>query len=134
MRKITTLCLLLGLALTGLMAQKYALVYQGYPYKKTLCDDPTYAIGEKVTVSPFVPEKEGKVFSHWEFEGRKFSPAQTFTMPAKDVVLVPVWESGTAVEPIDAAHPDGAKKFLENGFFFIINNGVKYTIMGEQVQ
>ena len=134
MKKITSVFLLLFLTMSCFAWQEYTLVYQGYSYKKTLCDDPTYAPGEKVKLSAGIPEMSGKVFSHWEFEGNKYTPSQTFVMPHKDVVLVPVWEDkGTGIENLQQSAVS-SQKVLRDGVLYIIYNGVKYNVMGERVQ
>lgn len=133
MREITTLVLLLLLAWTGMTAQPFALVYQGYQFYKTTCGNPMFEEGDTITISAGIPEMYGKKLSHWEFDGNQYKPSDTFIMPAKDVVLVPVWESGTAVENIQDTN-SGNYKLLENGVLYIINNGVKYNGLGERVQ
>ena len=124
-RKAACLAFTILLAVTA-SAEQYTLVYQGYPFKKTLCDDPAYAAGNHLTISAGVPKKDGKVFKCWEFDGNTYSPAQKFTMPAKDVVFVPVWEDGSGVESVQPS----AVSCQKIGQLVIIRDGVEYNALG----
>ena len=128
---ITTFCLLL-MSVAGMAEEKYSLTYEGYPYKKTMCEEPTYAEGAKLTLSAGKPKEEGKVFLYWSFDGRQYQPAQKFTMPGKDVVLVAVWGDDEAVENVQ--HSDaGIQKILHNGQLMIVRDGKMYTVTGVEI-
>ena len=47
--------------------------------------------GNKVSVSPTTPTKDGFVFGGWQFDGTVYEPGDEFVMPAQDVVLVAKW-------------------------------------------
>ena len=47
--------------------------------------------GNKVSVSPTTPTKDGFVFGGWQFDGTVYEPGDDFVMPAQDVVLVAKW-------------------------------------------
>jgi hypothetical protein len=117
------------LAVLTASAEQFTLTYQGYPFKKTLCEDPTYAAGEHLTISAGVPKESGKVFKCWEFDGKTYSPAQKFTMPAKDVVFVPVWDGGTGVEQAQPSDTN-CRKILRDGQLVILRDGVEYNVYG----
>ena len=134
MRKFTILSLLL-LASVVALAQEYSITYQGYPFLfRTSCDEPFFTAGEHLTITESKPIMQGKEFSGWLFNGTLYQPAQKFIMPAQDVVFVPIfnYEWPTAIDRQQT--PNDCRKVLENGVLFLINNGVKYSIMGERVQ
>ncbi|MBQ6791246.1 MAG: hypothetical protein IJP76_07410 [Paludibacteraceae bacterium] len=134
MRKFTILSLLL-LAGVVALAQQYSVTYQGYPFKlRTSCDEPFFTAGEHLTLSAGKPSIAGKEFTGWLYDGTLYQPAQKFIMPAKDVVLVPIFDNEWPTAIDQQQTPDDSRKVLENGVLFLINNGVKYSIMGERVQ
>ena len=134
MRKFTILSLMLLVGLAAL-AQQYSLTYQGYPFLyRTSCEYPTFAAGDHLTLSAGKPSIAGKEFTGWLYDGTLYQPAQKFIMPAKDVVLLPIFDSEWPTAIDQQQTPDDSRKVLENGVLFLINNGVKYSIMGERVQ
>ena len=84
------------------VSTKYALTYKDYPYKKTVCDVPTYAAGHKVTLSTGKPKKEGNVFKGWKYNDQTYQPGAEFTMPETDAELVALWETGEETLSDDA--------------------------------
>ena len=134
MRKFAILSLMLLVGLVA-WAQQYSLTYQGYPFQfRTSCEYPTFAAGDHLTLSAGKPFIEGKEFTGWLFDGTLYQPAQKFIMPAKDVVLIPIFDNELPSAIDQQPMPDDARKVLENGVLYLINNGVKYSIMGERVQ
>ena len=134
MRKFTILSLLL-LAGVVALAQQYSVTYQGYPFLfRTSCEYPTFAEGDHLTITAGKPSIAGKEFTGWLFEGNLYKPAQKFIMPAKDVLFVPVFDNEWPTAIDRQQTPNDSRKVLENGVLFLINNGVKYSIMGERVQ
>ena len=134
MRKFTILSLMLLVGLAA-WAQQYSLTYQGYPFLyRTSCDEPFFTAGEHLTITESKPIMQGKEFSGWLYDGTLYQPAQKFIMPAKDVVLVPIFDNEWPTAIDQQQTPNDSRKVLENGVLFLINNGVKYSIMGERVQ
>ena len=134
MRKITILSLMLLVGLVAL-AQQYSITYQGYPFLfRTSCDYPTFAAGDHLTITAGKPYNDGKEFLGWKFDGNLYKPAQKFIMPAQDVVFVPVFDGDEHAAINNQPSAIDSHKVLENGVLFLINNGVKYTIMAELVQ
>ena len=87
----------------GKATQKHTLTYKDYPYKKTVCDLPTYNAGHKVTLSSGKPKKAGNVFKGWKYSDQTYQPGATFTMPDADAELVAVWEEGEETLSNDVA-------------------------------
>ena len=128
MKYIWTICLSL-LAVTALYAGEWTLSYQGFPYKSTVCALPAYSEGAVVQLSLIRPRNEdGQEVLAWMFEGETYLPGADFTMPAKDVVLVPIWES-QAIEQVQSSSSH-CQKLLRDGQLVIVRDGVEYTIMG----
>ena len=120
---------------SGSAAEKYALTYQGFPYKKTLCEEPTYAAGSKVRLSSGTKQREdGKWITGWEFQGVTYEIGAEFTMPEADVELVPVW--GEKSQGVDHVQGDKAQwtKVLREGKLIIIRDGVEYDILGTRIK
>ena len=133
MRKVTILSLLLLMGVAA-WAQQYSITYQGYPFLfRTSCEYPTFAAGDHLTITAGKPYNDGKEFLGWMFDGNLYKPAQKFIMPAKDVLFVPVFDGDPSAIESQKSKVE-SRKLLENGVLFLINNGVKYTIMGERVQ
>ena len=125
--KIIGVALLISLA--GFAAEQYTLQYQGYPYKKTSCADPTYAAGYRVRLSKGVPERAGIEFLGWEYGGRTYQPGSIFKMPAANVILTPKWNDGQAL--VDAkSDATRCTKELRDGQLIILRGDKQYTIMG----
>ena len=128
MKHLWTLCLAL-MAVTALSAGEWTLSYQGFPYKRTACDLPVYNEGAVVRLSSARPRnEEGQVLSAWTYQGESYLPGADFTMPAADVVLVPVWGS-QAIEQVQSSNSN-CQKLLREGQLIIVRDGVEYTIMG----
>lgn len=113
-------------------AQTYELTYKGFPYAKTTCENPTYAYGEQVILSVGKPQQDGKNFLYWQHAGVNYLPGATFTMPAADVELIPVYDTNTAVDNLHAETK--RTKVLQNGQLIIIHNGKSYNSLGQQIQ
>lgn len=131
MKKIATLCLSLMIAMT-VMAERYALAYQGFPYSKTLCAGPVYAAGSAVKLTTGTPEKENMTFAGWKYDGVVYAPGALFTMPAQDVELVPEWEEKMAVEQVTGNAPE-TFKCIRDGQLLIVRDGVEYNAMGLRI-
>ena len=129
-RGIMMVCMALVACMT-VMAEKYALTYQGFPYKKTGCDIPRYAVGEVVKLCNHRPP--GTLwFNGWQYNGELYLPGSDFTMPAEDVELVPSF-AGEGV-PVETVHTGGkAQKVLRDGQLVIVRDGQTYNVLGEKM-
>lgn len=133
MRRIVTLCFLLTvLGLTAKAEEVYTLTYEGYPYRKTLCENPSYAAGTSVTLSIGQPVKDGVSLKAWKYDEVEYLPGATFVMPEADVVLVPVWQSTVAVENVQTETQ--ILKYLRDGQLIIVRDGVEYNAQGGRLQ
>ena len=115
------------------MAETYSLSYQGFPYYKTSCEGPTYAAGAAVKLTTGIPENADRTFAGWRFEGVVYAPGAIFTMPMKDVELVPAWAEELAVETV---HEMVSKpsKLVRDGQIVIIRDGVEYNVLGARLK
>lgn len=131
MKRLFLFCsLILPLALCA--TNTYTLTYQGFPYIKTTCENPVYAYGEQVVLSAGQPQVEGKVFLYWQYAGVNYLPGATFTMPAADVELIPVYDTNTAVDEVQSETKNS--KILQDGQLVIIHNGKSYNSLGQQLR
>ena len=112
-------------------AETYSLSYQGFPYRKTLCEEPTYEAGTVLTLSNATPTKGGKTLTGWRYDGVVYEPGASFTMPAADVVLAPIWDNGTDIDQTNIRTK--AVKILRNGQLVIIRDGVEYNAQGTRI-
>ncbi len=112
-------------------AETYSLSYQGFPYRKTLCEEPTYEAGTVLTLSNATPSKGGKTLTGWRYDGVVYEPGASFTMPAADVVLAPIWDNGTDIDQTNIRTQ--AVKILRNGQLVIIRDGVEYNAQGTRI-
>jgi len=114
---------------------KVRLSYQGFPYKRTGCEYPSYSAGSnvKLAVCP-LKNAAGEVVIAWKYNDQTYEPGGLFTMPEEDVELVPVW--GEPQEGIETVRTSDIKiqKVLLDGQLIIIRDGVAYTIMGAKVK
>ena len=132
MRKISLIGFLLA-AVMALSAEEYSLTYQGFPYMKTACENPTYAAGTIVKLSKGRPQIPGKWFDGWEYKGVVYDPGDSFVMPAEDVVLVPkLQDVGEGIRQPETAPK--ARKILRDGQLLIVRDGVEYNVIGERVK
>ena len=134
MRKICLLGLLMSVM--TMAAEEYTLTYQGFPYMKTVCANPTYAAGTIVKLSKGRPQIPGKWFDGWEYKGVVYDPGDSFVMPAEDVVLVPkLQDVGEGIEVVDGQQSKvKARKILRDGQLLIVRDGVEYNVIGERVK
>lgn len=112
-------------------AETYSLSYQGFPYRKTLCEEPTYEAGTVLTLSNATPTQGGKTLTGWRYDGVVYEPGASFTMPAADVVLAPIWDHGTDIDQTNIRTQ--AVKILRNGQLVIIRDGVEYNAQGTRI-
>jgi hypothetical protein len=131
MKKITTLGLSLLIAMT-VVAEKYALTYQGFPYNKTLCAGPAFAAGSAVRLTTGVPEKGDLTFAGWMYKGVVYAPGGLFTMPAEPVELLPAWKEELAIEQVSEP-TSGTYKFIRNGQLVIVRDGAEYNAIGVRI-
>jgi len=111
----------------------YTLTYEGFPYKRTLCEIPSYEVGERVVLPAYIPQKTGTEFFGWSYNGRYYFPLQEFVMPAADVVMVPVWgDDPRGVENIPVETK--ATKIIRDGQLIIVRDGVEYNVLGTEIQ
>ena len=129
--KIFLSSLVLTLTLQMVAAQ-YELVYQGFPYKKTQCDNPTYAAGTSIQISVGKPQVQGREFICWQFNGVNYMPGDTFVMPAANVTLVPVYGPSTGIQDVETI--EKTTKKIVNGQLIIIHNGKQYNALGQIIQ
>ena len=131
MRKICLIGLLMSVM--TMVGEEYTLIYQGFPYMKTTCANPTYAAGTIVKLSSGRPQIPGKWFDGWEYKGVVYDPGDNFTMPAEDVVLVPkLQDVGEGIRQPETAPK--ARKILRAGQLLIVRDGVEYNVIGERVK
>jgi hypothetical protein len=132
-RKLVYTVLLIIVAVAAKAQQKYELIYQGFPYAKTTCANPSYVAGQEIQLSLGKPTNAEKTFLYWQYNGANYMPGATFIMPAQDVELIPVYEGdATATENIEIH--TSANKMIRNGQLLIIHNGKIYNSLGQQIQ
>jgi hypothetical protein len=132
-RKLVYTVLLIIVAVAAKAQQKYELIYQGFPYAKTTCANPSYVAGQEIQLSLGKPTNAEKTFLYWQYNGANYMPGATFSMPAQNVELVPVYEGdATATENIEIH--TSANKMIRNGQLLIIHNGKIYNTTGQQIQ
>ena len=112
----------------GAAVPEVSISYEGFPYKRTMCDIPTYAAGSVISLPSATPEKDGKQLTAWQFEGKTYQPGADFEVPEKDVVFVPVWGEGNGVEQTPV--PVKAVKIIRDGQLFILRDGILYNAQG----
>lgn len=124
-----------GKAGISVFPESYALTYQGFPYKKTACENPVYLAGQTVRLSAgTVQNDEGLWLCGWQYQGVTYPNGANFTMPAADVELVPVWGDKPQALSETAATKSEWKKELRNGQLLLIRDGQMYNILGGRVQ
>jgi len=115
-------------------APRVTISYQGFPYRKTACEEPTYKEGTTYTLPTYVPKNEqGKELKAWSFGGETYAPGASFTVPATDVEFVPVWD-GDATDIDHVAEAVKAVKILRDGQLIIVRDGAEYNIIGTRVK
>ena len=82
--------LFLALLLVGMSyaaeTQKVRLTYQGFPYKRTTCEYPSYVPGDTVILAKGSPRNEnGEVIVAWSYNGENYKAGSEFVMPDEDV-------------------------------------------------
>ena len=120
-------------------ADKFSLTYQGFPYKRTLCEEPTYSAGTQVRLSSGTKQREdGLWISGWDYQGTFYAVGAEFTMPQADVELTPVWgekPQTQGVETVQSSKADNAwTKIFRNGQLVIIRDGVEYNVLGGRIK
>lgn len=114
---------------------KVRLTYQGFPYKRTSCEYPSFYIGALVRLSKTQPmNEEGQVLTGWLYNGETYLPGAAFTMPEEDVELVPVWGEQGIENTEHRAQNTEYRKELRDGQLVIVREGVEYNMMGGRVQ
>ena len=132
MRRSATFAALLLMA-GMLSAASYTLVYQGFPYKRTSCELPTYESGVEIMLPSANPVQDGKPLKGWQYGEEIFLPGTLFVMPEADVVLLPVWDEGTGVgQSVRCVTP--VEKILRDGQLLILRDNKVYNLLGESVQ
>ena len=129
-------CLVLLMSLAA-MGQTYTLTYEGFPYMKTICGIPSYSAGTEVKLSWGRPIQEKKWFDGWQYNNKLYQPGTIFTMPAEDVVLVPVFSDiseGIEDVPELTDTKNKGQKIIKDGQLLIIHNGAIYNVLGERVK
>ena len=116
----------------GSAVPQVTIHYQGFPYRKTHCDDPVFKAGTEYTISSFIPVVNGKRFVAWNFEGEEYAPGATITVPEKDVLFIPVWHDETGISNNESLV--NATKQIRNGQLIIVRDGVEYDVMGVKLQ
>lgn len=109
---------------------KYELTYQGYPYRRTMCEIPSYYPGARVALSTFRPHEPTRWFLGWQYDGVTYQPGEIFTMPENDVELVPQFlEIGEGIcNPV--SDEGNAEKILRDGQLLIIRGDRTYNAQG----
>ena len=112
---------------------RYALVYEGYPYRKTACAEPTYEEGTAVKLSEGKPTKENDEFMGWVYGETTYQPGSTFVMPGQDAVLKALWKSeSTGFEKVVEAPK--ATKVVRDGQLIIVRDGAEYNVIGARIK
>lgn len=129
---VSSQCKLVQIYRVGSLTPRVAISYQGFPYRKTLCEEPTYKAGSTYTLPTATPTVGGKTLTAWTYDGQTYLPGATFTVPETDVVFVPVWDGGTGIDQTNIRTQ--AVKILRNGQLVILHNGVEYNAQGIRLQ
>ena len=131
MRRFPALAIVLLVALTAGAIPRVHVTYQGFPYKRTTCELPTFEIWSTITL-PTAPVKEDKkVVVGWLYNGKTYKPGESFTIPEDDVEFVPVW--GT--QDIETVKEERLTiKELRDGQLIIVREGAKYNILGGRIR
>jgi hypothetical protein len=135
-KKSVLLCLAL-LTATASMAISftYELSYEGFPYHRTQCSGPSYMIGATVTLSSYIPVKDGKSLVGWRYKDEVYMPGASFKMPAEDVVLEPVWETEEGLVTVTGYGLQvTGYKMIRDGQLIIVRDGVEYNVLGGRIQ
>ena len=114
-----------------LATPKVAIAFEGFPYAKTRCEAPTYAVGSTYTLPTFVPEKDGKKLDVWEYAGTYYAPGAPFIVPETDVLFSPVWSGEQGVETVNGEHR--VTKFIRDGQMIINRDGIMFNVLGERL-
>lgn len=119
---------------SGPAAPKMRLSYQGFPYKRTNCEYPSYSVGSTVTLAVCPLKNEaGEVVIGWKYNDQTYEPGKTFTMPNEDVELIPVWGEKQGIEGIQSTEYR-VQKILRDGQLIIVRDGIEYNLMGGRVK
>lgn len=135
MNKLLSILVVLLLGAMSVAATEYTLTYQGFPYKKTQCADPTYPSGARVKLSSAtIQNSEGVELTGWKYKRQTYPLGATFTMPAMNVELIPVWGKNQAIDETESDNVEPAsKKILRNGQLIIIRGGIEYDVLGRRL-
>lgn len=114
------------------VTEYYALVYEGYPYKKISCEEPTYAEGTEVVLSSGIPTKDDDEFVGWVYGDTTYEPGATFVMPGNDAVLKPLWKSDATGTKNVVSAPK-ATKVIRDGQLIIVRDGMEYNVIGVRI-
>ena len=110
----------------------YTFMYEGYVGNTTRCDGGRYcAAGDVITISAGTPTKQGFTFGGWSYDSKTYMPGDTFTMPAANVVMVPVWHNDGS--GVDAPHVSvRTQKVMRDGYLYIIVGNDMFDTMGRK--
>ena len=130
--------LFLALLLVGMSyaaeTQKVRLTYQGFPYKRTTCEYPSYVPGDTVILAKGSPRNEnGEVIVAWSYNGENYKAGSEFVMPDEDVVLVPVWADDQGIAIVQKSEVS-VQKVLRDGQLIIIRDGREYNVLGGRLK
>ena len=136
MKRITTLCVALMMAVAGMaISFTYELSYEGFPYNKTRCENPSYVAGTAVKLSAGIPTKDDVPLVGWRYNGTIYLPGASFIMPSEDVVLQPVWSGEEGIELVENRKSIiDNRKILRDGQLLIIREGKVYNVIGVRIQ
>jgi hypothetical protein len=135
-KKTILLCLAL-LTATASMALSftYKLSYEGFLYHRTQCGGPSYVVGTEVKLSSYIPVKDGKSLVGWRYNDEVYLPGASFRMPAKDVVLEPVWETEEGLVTVKGyGLPVTGYKMIRDRQLIIVRDGVEYNLLGGRIR
>ena len=116
----------------GSSTPSVTIEFEGFPYRRTSCELPTYKAGSEFVIPSAVPEIEGKSLKAWKYGETEYAPGATFVVPEENVVFVPVWEGGQAVE--NTSVRTHATKTLRDGQLVIVRDGKEYNVIGTRIK
>ena len=134
-RRVAAMLMMAGMIVcaAGVQAQEYGFEYKDFPYKRTLCELPTYTAGTQITLGAPDITQDGKKLTGWRFEGQMYPLGGAFTMPEKDVVIESIWDNATGITNIQGDKTP-CTKVIENGQLYLIYQGTKYNVQGTEVE